>query len=419
LYTSNTTERMNPFTIIYCLSFIVPITFIASSIALAMCLQTLTSLHKYSVAVTPQRILWLPFTCIISLLLASYSFAWWIYVCISIAVLYSIVSFIPAVWHIFAYTIFLVCLLCSTSLLLQTAQQQQMINLLQSKRRTIHCIVDNITPWNEKGSVVTFAITHIDAIPMRGYIRYYLSQKTDLAIGEQFVLKSIQAPKQLNIHFQRFLQRDGVLTTLFAKKAPGYRTHVYHPLYDLKRFFHAQRAAMYAFFKNRMPAQTFTFFSSLFLGNKTPKSYPHIKKQFSAWGLAHFLARSGIHIAIIILLLTLFLLLFPLHYTIKYLILVVFLGVYSLFSWSSLSFERALWFFLLYVVAHYTTRRPHALYLFSILTTFILLQNPFHLFFLDFQLSFFLTFTLIAFATNKKNRFFPDLASHKTNKVHY
>jgi hypothetical protein len=54
-----------------------------------------------------------------------------------------------------------------------------------------------------------------------------------------------------------------------------------------------------------MNTNTFALFSSLFLGNRTAikQDLEEQKPLFKVWGISHFLARSGLHLLIFIMLL--------------------------------------------------------------------------------------------------------------------
>ena len=149
-------------------------------------------------------------------------------------------------------------------------------------------------------------------------------------------------------------------------------------------------------FSRLMNKQTWHLFSSLFLGLSPAYSeFESTKKQFLQWGVVHMLARSGLHIMIIIGLWSLLLALFPFGYILRQYILLACLILYKLLSWSSISFMRAC---LMFICAQYFTMRELpalSIYTFTLTSLIILLHNPYELFALDFQLSFSITFCIL------------------------
>ena len=88
---------------------------------------------------------------------------------------------------------------------------------------------------------------------------------------------------------------------------------------------------------------------------------------------------------------------FPLHFFLKQLILLLLVLLYHLFTFPSISFLRALITYILYKICVFQNLSYNPLHILSLTTFGVLLVNPFQLFFLDFQLSFGLTFALAWF----------------------
>ena len=153
---------------------------------------------------------------------------------------------------------------------------------------------------------------------------------------------------------------------------------------------------LYKKIKNKFSKKTFSYFSSIFLGNKSNNLNQKEKNYFMFWGISHYLARSGLHIAIFILIWDIILSLMPLYFFLKQIIFVSICLIYATISWSSISFLRALTVFLLYKIGKILNKQTNILYLLSITCMFYLCMNPYLLFFLDFQLSFGLTIAIAA-----------------------
>ncbi|MGB8366809.1 MAG: ComEC/Rec2 family competence protein, partial [Candidatus Babeliales bacterium] len=157
-----------------------------------------------------------------------------------------------------------------------------------------------------------------------------------------------------------------------------------------------QKQRLFKNIEKKMSSKTFLFFSSLFLGNRTiqKEKIQSMSEQFKKWGISHLLARSGIHLTIFIFTWQAIFSLIPLSFALKQYILILISIVYFIFSWPSISFIRAFSIFMLYQLCTIINRPTHFLH-FCLLTCFLfLIFNPMQLFFLDFQLSFSLTFVL-------------------------
>src|SRR3990167_3930800 len=116
---------------------------------------------------------------------------------------------------------------------------------------------------------------------------------------------------------------------------------------------------------------------------------------FQQWGLSHVLARSGLHLVIFVFIWRWLLNFLPLSFYRKNLLLLFISLVYALCSWPSVSFIRAWYALIFYFFCALFLRRPsHTLHIISLVYCIILFLNPLQLFFLDFQLSFLLTYAL-------------------------
>jgi len=194
--------------------------------------------------------------------------------------------------------------------------------------------------------------------------------------------------------FARYLVKENALATLFSRKKPKL---IQRPRFSLARRFFQTRQKLYQTLKQKLSSKSFSYFASIFLGNKEPLSQGSQERTpFYYWGIAHYLARSGLHIALFILLWRLLLSLLPIFFLAKHVLLITFCLVYALLSWPSISFFRALTLFLTYELGIITNHKPHIFYLLYLITGTILIFNPTQLFFLDFQLSFALTLALTA-----------------------
>lgn len=177
---------------------------------------------------------------------------------------------------------------------------------------------------------------------------------------------------------------------------------------SFKRAFYETEKRIIESLKKKLSNRSFGLFCSLFLSEKYESKYQLKKNKeiFSYWGISHQLARSGIHLLIFLLLLTTLLNFVPLSFTIKQFICLLIVSFYFFITPTSISFLRAFYIFLIAQLSKLTTLSLHSLHIFSIVTLVILCLNPFQLFFLDFQLSFYITFALTWLSYVKRQKLF-------------
>lgn len=139
-------------------------------------------------------------------------------------------------------------------------------------------------------------------------------------------------------------------------------------------------------------------FCSIFLGFCSPKDTDAatiVRTSFAWWGISHYLARSGLHLALLATATQASLTLLPLQYALKQLIILLLLAIYTLFSWPSISFLRSGIMILGNIVCIFLKIPYDSLHALMYTTMILLLYNPFYLMSLEFQLSFFITLGLI------------------------
>jgi len=223
-------------------------------------------------------------------------------------------------------------------------------------------------------------------------IRIYVAIAPDLEVGDRIKIDNIPIKKPNNDNFWRYLIKEGTLTTIFTKKLEC--TLLYRPTYSVRRWFFTYKNNLLSSFQSQLSPATFHLFASLFLGVKNKKALETVNRQFKYWGILHYLARSGLHLAVVIAIYEAVLRFIPLPFIAQHLLLLLLGILYYLLSWSSISFIRAFIMFLYYKLSALAQIPTHFLHILLATCYIILLTNPMHLFFLDFQLSFCLTFAL-------------------------
>jgi hypothetical protein len=230
-------------------------------------------------------------------------------------------------------------------------------------------------------------------------IYIYLTRKTDVRIADTIRIDNIQGKKQHSFSsFDQYLIKEGIQSCLFQNRLQYHL--VDRPAWSFKRSLAEYRAHIFDGLKTKLSTSSFSLFSSLFLGNKAicKQEIEPITEEFKVWGISHYLARSGLHLVVFVFLWHALLRFIPLPFMIKQLIMLILCLTYHLLSWTSISFIRALYTYILYKWCALFKLQTHFVHLLTFVCLTTLLYNPMQLFFLDFQLSFGLTFALGWFA---------------------
>ncbi|MCX5922777.1 MAG: ComEC/Rec2 family competence protein [Candidatus Dependentiae bacterium] len=236
-----------------------------------------------------------------------------------------------------------------------------------------------------------------DLIYTRKTIAFYTMKKTDAKVQDTIELKNVTLKTTSNNAYNDYLIKENIAATLFLPTLDY--TLINRPIYSPSRWLFYYRESLLKQCKAKLSWTTRALFSSIFLGNKFcgKKQMEKSKDSCKAWGISHYLARSGLHMVIFIIVwhILLSLLLIPLFY--RNLFLIFLSMLYYVLSWSSISFFRALIGFILFKTCALLKVPSQVFHLLTIVTLIVLVYNPMQLFFLDFQLSFGLTFALAWF----------------------
>lgn len=228
-------------------------------------------------------------------------------------------------------------------------------------------------------------------------IRLYLFSRAPVRVGDLIEIQALSCKQPGNTSYEYRLFKEGIVASTFMGQM--HYTLIRRPYLCFSRWRSEARQRLAARLAYLLSPSTYALVCTLFLGKKPPSAhiYNTIRAHCTAWGIVHYLARSGLHVVLIIYAWTLLLRIFPIHFFIKQLILIFLILLYHLLTWPSISFSRALITFLLYKLYVVQSRAYQPLHILTITTLFVLLANPLQLFFLDFQLSFWLAFALAWF----------------------
>ena len=150
----------------------------------------------------------------------------------------------------------------------------------------------------------------------------YLEKTSNLEPDDKISFNNIRisTPKKEtnlsgNNNFQDFLIKEKLAGSIFAKKIEP--KLLYRPKYSSRRWFSRRTEQILQSLRRKLSWQSLSLLSCLFLGNKK-QGYLKIKRhQFNYWGITHYLARSGIHVVLLVIVwkMLLGLLPIPLHKT--------------------------------------------------------------------------------------------------------
>lgn len=216
-------------------------------------------------------------------------------------------------------------------------------------------------------------------------------------VGDTITFKKVFVGKPPTDSYRNYLIKENLLG--YTQISPA--SILLHPhtkpsaFYQCKRYFSQKRRAVLASLKRKLSPTSYTLTCTLFFGIKPQGPIlSDIKDLFRRWGLMHFLARSGLHLVILIMLLSVVMKWLPLSFNIRTLSTFILITLYASITISSISFLRAYLLFALYTICTLFDLQINKLHLLSLVTITILLWNPYQLFFLDFQLSFGLMFAI-------------------------
>jgi ComEC/Rec2-related protein len=226
------------------------------------------------------------------------------------------------------------------------------------------------------------------------YINIYTCRRPQCEIGDIVSLENLNLKKPSNSEFALYLKKEAISATLFLSHIP--LRVLCHPTTNLKRTISSYKHKIIASLKNKLSPLAYSLFLTIFLGKKSPNKYP-IRQTCKIWGISHYLARSGLHLLLFVLILQILLSLTYIEYRLQSIFLIILGIIYYILSWPSVSFNRAFFAFILEKSATLMLLSIPSCHILNLVCFFTLLNNPYHLFFLDFQLSFSLAFTITYF----------------------
>jgi len=226
---------------------------------------------------------------------------------------------------------------------------------------------------------------------------FYTKSNNSLVVGDTVTFFNIRCKKPSSEEFQHYQIKEQVLATLFSDTFDYHIDH--HPTWSLRHWIWNQKKRLLDALESKFSSHCFQFFASLFLGNRTyvKQSLEETNEQFKVWGIYHFLARSGLHLALFIFAWQALFCITPLPLIIKQIIIFFLSCIYFILTWTSTPFTRSFALFALNKVCLFNKTPFHTLHYLTLICFCFLLYCPLYVCFLDFQLTFALTFALVWF----------------------
>lgn len=259
---------------------------------------------------------------------------------------------------------------------------------IAGKRQTrLTLNIDQIVDQNNKKIDIQFSL------------HYYLGCCL-FEVGDRLSISNIKIKKLSAQHglkkpsFDNYLAKENILAALYHTKKSEI-TLLERPTSSWRRWVWKKRESVYQGMMQKISRSCKPLLGLIFFGNKQQSSIENLRRSFNAWGISHHLARSGLHIVFLIAIWSLLLMFLPINMQIKRFFLLIICLLYAFLSWSSIPFTRALAAFAITQFGKMTSQRTNTLHILCIVCLIVLLFNPLQLFFLDFQLTFGLTFALV------------------------
>lgn len=318
---------------------------------------------------------------------------------IPILVLTSIALFCSPITDTKKHFLLLILLVCATGSLSIYQQKYHFVQRSQElpkKACSIRAIVTDVLCTPEKNFPYRYSLTvthlkhYTDAwSPFSCQLHLFLRvPSAALHPGMTIETKPVTISPMSKQELQWYAMKLDVIGSIFCS------TINYTIIDDESQTWWYAKHRVIEYFKQHLSPGCFSMLSAIFLGNKSYNNQAQ-RTLFNQWGIAHHLARSGLHLMIIIVLWSTFAAMLPINFYAKQLILLTLTLIYFHMSWASIPFYRALWAFLLHRLCLLFRIHCHMLHCLALVCLMCLAYNPIQLFFLDFQLSFALTFALI------------------------
>lgn len=269
---------------------------------------------------------------------------------------------------------------------------------------TIECTITDIKKQEDKTTrwcitaQINFAQQSTMELPSdmlkHATVQIFCNTQEKLEPGDTIIVQQCNfAQHERNKPFTQHLIRSGVNLTLYKPQLLKKKNQANAATFNRARL----QANFLQTVNKKLFSYTAALFNSIFLGCKhvAQKKALAIKQHFRQWGIEHYLARSGLHMALLAFLWLLILSSIPINLNIKMLLLLACSALYAFYTYASISFVRTLLLFCAYKLLCLWDAPINTLHTITLLTLGLILANPIQIIFLDFQLSFILATGLV------------------------
>ncbi|MPM14385.1 hypothetical protein SDC9_60747 [bioreactor metagenome] len=221
-------------------------------------------------------------------------------------------------------------------------------------------------------------------------VRDYTKSR-NIKVGDKIIIsgkfKSLGKMNNFEFDYGRYLKSIGCEGLIYIQsyKIIG-ESKFYKGLGKLKEYI--RNSNRYLYKKNS------DFINSLVLGEKDELS-ENEKDMFSRTGTSHIIAISGLHTGILCVLISF--IIGGVNKFYKLVILITIMFIYCIMIGSSPSILRAIFFIIVLYIAVFTDRKRDGISTLSLIGIILLVNNPYILYNISFQLSFLATLSIIYF----------------------
>jgi competence protein ComEC len=266
-------------------------------------------------------------------------------------------------------------------------------------------LIDRIEETTNKNFPHKITVTQMTKNSPRYSLWLLCKKKPSLKQGDRIFLNGIHLHPPSNNSIKLWMKKEHIIASGFIKDldesiSSKHKTQQNEPsTIDLYlSWIDKQKNALYDNLCKKLSPEATQLFGLIFLGTKSAHAEENIstlRDTFMHWGLSHYLARAGLHFAMLFALLNLIFSLLHLPFFIRKFFLICSCTIYALLSWPSIPFIRALFSMVLCLIGDIQYIQTSLLHIINIICVLLLLWNPAYLFALDFQLSFLLTYLII------------------------
>ncbi|MCR8746550.1 ComEC/Rec2 family competence protein [Romboutsia lituseburensis] len=272
------------------------------------------------------------------------------------------------------------------------------ISLIYTNNKTLDCsyndnkveIIGTVEQKKEKERYDEYKISEF-------LVRDYTKRK-NIKVGDEINIngkfKSLGEMNDFKFNYGRYLKSIGCEGLIYIESYKIIGENIFYKSLDrLKEYIRSSNRYLYK--KNS------DFINSLVLGEKDQLSQNE-KDMFSRTGTSHIIAISGLHTGILCVLISF--IIGGINKFYKLLILITIMIIYCIMIGSSPSILRAIFFIMILYIAIFTDRKRDGISTLSLIGIILLINNPYILYNISFQLSFLATLSIIYFYGYINNR---------------